>query len=70
MQGRGVCRQSICYYVAAIVVSFNLIIQQDHFSERFNSDFLTPPPGFGRGRFGSVCKMFATMLLHIRFPLI
>ena len=59
--GDGVCKQNICYHVAAFVIPFNLIFQHDIVLKKLNFDLLTPSI---RGIGGSAGKIFATMLLH------
>ena len=43
-------------------------MQSDHVLENLNFDLLTPGSGDG-GERGSADKIFATMLLHLCFPL-
>ena len=46
-------------------------MQHDHVLKKLNLDLLTPPPGSRWGCRGrSADKIYATMLLHSRFPLI
>ena len=56
----GVCRQNICYHVAAFVIPFEFDMQHDHVLKKLNVDLL-PAPRVGGGSAG---KIFATMLLH------
>ena len=61
----GVCWHYICYHVAAFLIPFNLICNMTMFGKGW---ILTVWP-HPRVR-GSADKIFATMLLHVLFPLI
>ena len=51
--------------------SLYFAMQHDHVLKKLNLDLLTPPPGSRWGCRGrSADKIYATMLLHSRFPLI
>ena len=57
----GVCRQNICYHVAAYLIPFNLICNMT----MFWGEVCVCGGGGGGGKGGdSAGKIFATMLLH------
>ena len=69
VKGEGGCRQRICYHVAAIVIPLNLICNMS-VMKRLNFDLTPRVRGWGDGGWGYADKIFATMLMHVPFPLI
>ena len=61
-RGWGVCRQNICYHVAAFVILFNLVCNMTMFWNNWILTYWPHPQGRGGGSEG---KIFATMLLHL-----